>query len=247
MYTNVPLKEAIDIALRELFEQDEPQSIARNTKKRLMHMAASHVHFKGNETWYFQKDGLAVGASLAVILANLWLEQYKTGLSRDIHENFIIEKDLNGTCPECNKKVRYRSKGVEYDCCLNWYHVKCGDLSDDEYRNISEIVWFCRKCIAIMEKNKSVQQAKFFLRYIDDIVRKMKGDPEKVLRAAYFLHQNLQFTVETPNTNGTFAFLDLNFSNDKNRKNNCGWHQKPTDTGTMLNFRSCFPFSTKEV
>ena len=36
LYTNVPLKEAIDIALRKLYEQDEPPSIARRTMKRLL-------------------------------------------------------------------------------------------------------------------------------------------------------------------------------------------------------------------
>ena len=92
---------------------------------------------------------------------------------------FLCVKNLNKICPECNKKVTYRSKGVESECCLNWYHVKCGDISDDEYRNISETLWSCRKCIAIREKNQSVQQAKFFLRYVDDIVRTVKGDPEK--------------------------------------------------------------------
>ena len=184
LYTNVPLKEAIDIALRKLYEHNQPPSIARKTMKRLLNMAFNQVHFKCNETWYVQKDGLAMGASLAVILANFWLKQYKTALSRDIPEIFLPEKDLNGICPECNKKVTYRSKGLECECCLNWYHVKCGDISDDEYRNINETVWYCRKFITIREKNKSVQQAKFFLRYVYDIVRTVKGDPEKVLRAA---------------------------------------------------------------
>ena len=105
LYTNVPLKEAIDIALRKLYEQDEPSSIARKTMKRLLNMAVSQDHFKCNETWYVQKDGLAMGASLAVILANLWLKQYETALSRDIPEMFLPEKDLHGICHECNKKV----------------------------------------------------------------------------------------------------------------------------------------------
>ena len=61
LYTNDPLKEAIDIALRKLYEQDEPPSIARKTMKRLWNMAVSQVHFKCNETWYVQKDGLAMG------------------------------------------------------------------------------------------------------------------------------------------------------------------------------------------
>ena len=159
---------------------------------------------------------------------------------------FLPEKDLNGICLECNKKVTYRSKGVEYECCLNWYHVKCSDISD-EYRNIRETVWYCRKSIAIREKNKSVQQAKLFLRYVDDIVRTAKGDPEKLLRAANLLHPNLQFTIVTPNTNGKLTFLDLQISIDKSRKINCGWYQKPRYTGTILIFRSCAPFSTREV
>ena len=57
-------------------------------------------------------------------------------------------------------------------------------------------------------KNKSVQQAKLFLRYVNDIVT-VKGDFEKVLRAANLLHPNLHFTLETPNTNRKLAFLDL--------------------------------------
>ena len=81
--------------------------------KGLWNIAVSQVHFKCNKTWYDQKDGLAIGAPLVVILANLWLEQYKTALSRDIPETFLTEKDLYGLCPECKKQVSYRSKGVE--------------------------------------------------------------------------------------------------------------------------------------
>ena len=139
LYTIDPLKEAIHIALRKLYKQDEPPSIARKTMKKLLKMAVSQVHFKCKETQYDQKDGLAMGASLAIILANLWLKQYETALSSDFLEMFLPQKDLNGICHEC-KKNTYRSKGVECECCLNWYHVKCGDKSDDEYRNISETI-----------------------------------------------------------------------------------------------------------
>ena len=85
-----------------------------------------------------------------------------------------------------------------------------------------------------------MQQAKLFLRYADDIVRTVKADPEKMLRAAKLLHPNSQFTIETPNTNGNLAFLDLKISIDKSRKINCGWYQK--STGTILNL----PPSVKE-
>ena len=58
-------------------------------------MAVSQVHFNCNETWYVQKDGLAMGQSLAVTLAIHWLKQYKTALARDILETFP-KKNLNG-------------------------------------------------------------------------------------------------------------------------------------------------------
>ena len=110
LYTNVPLKEAIDIALRKLYEQDEPPSIARKTMKRLLNMAVSQVHFKCNETWYVQKDGLAMGASLAVILANLWLKQYETALSRDIPEMFCPRKIFTEYVPSAIRKSRTGQK-----------------------------------------------------------------------------------------------------------------------------------------
>ena len=65
-----------------------------------------------------------------------------------------------------------------------------------------------------------MQQAKLFFRYVDDIVRTVKGDPEKVLRAANLLHPNLQLTIETPNTNEKLVFLDLQISIDKSKKVN---------------------------
>ena len=80
------------------------------TKKRLLNMAVGQVPFKCIQTWYVQKDSLAIGA-----------------------------KD--------------------------------------------------RKSIAILEKNNSVQQAKFFLRHVDDIVSAVTGDPEEALRAANLLNR----------------------------------------------------------
>ena len=71
LYTNVPVKEAIDVALRELYSAPNPPDIRRGTMKHLLRLAVTNVHFKCNDKWYCQKDGLAMGASLAVILANL--------------------------------------------------------------------------------------------------------------------------------------------------------------------------------
>ena len=126
--TNVSLKEAIVIVLRILYEQDEPPSIARRLMKRLLNMAVSQVHFKCNETWYVQKDYLAMGASLAVIFS-----KSSAGSSTKLHyrgifpEMFLPEKDLNGICPEQGARyyidsiVRYIDTRYRYFFCLRYF------------------------------------------------------------------------------------------------------------------------------
>ena len=52
LYTNVPLKEAVEIAQRRLFEQVNPPEASRKTKKKLLNLAVSKVHFKCNGLWY---------------------------------------------------------------------------------------------------------------------------------------------------------------------------------------------------
>ena len=86
---------------------------------------------------------------------------------------------------------------------------------------------------------------KVFLRYVDDIVRTVEGDPGVVHEAASELHTNLQFTKEELDSNGNLAFLDLNFNVDSRKKVTCGWYQRPTDTGTILIFRGCTPLQYK--
>ena len=75
LYTNVPLKEAVEIALGRLYEQVNPPETYRKTMKKLQNMAVSRVHFECNGLWCVQKDNLAMTASLAVIPANLWLKE----------------------------------------------------------------------------------------------------------------------------------------------------------------------------
>ena len=88
-----------------------------------------------------QVDGLAMGASLAVILANLWLKEYEFVPRQEIPVGTEIQpvNDKNGLRTCCRRKSTYRSKGVESECCRNWYHLKCGKMSDDFYATITEI------------------------------------------------------------------------------------------------------------
>ena len=55
---NVPLKEAVEIALRRLYEQINPPERSRKTMKKLLNLAVSKVHFICNGLWYVQKTVL---------------------------------------------------------------------------------------------------------------------------------------------------------------------------------------------
>ena len=104
LYTNVPLKEAVEIALRSLYEQVNPQETSRKTMKKLLNLAVSKVHFKCNGLWYVQKDGLAMGASLAVILASLWLKEYEPALKKEVPKLTLLNEGNKEICPGYQKK-----------------------------------------------------------------------------------------------------------------------------------------------
>ena len=103
LYTNVLLKEAIEIALRKLYNQDSPPKIQSAT----MIMAISKVYFKCNDSWYVHVGGLAMGGSLAVFLANLWLKKYECAQKQEILVGTAIQQinDKNGLCQRCIRKV----------------------------------------------------------------------------------------------------------------------------------------------
>ena len=67
-----------------------------------------------------KKDGLALSASLAVVLANLWLKEYEPASMKKIPKLSVLYDDNKEDCPGCQKKVTYRTKGVECEACLNW-------------------------------------------------------------------------------------------------------------------------------
>ena len=88
--------------------------------KILLNLAVSKVNFKCNGLWYVQKDGLAMGASLAVILANLWLKEYEPALKTEVPKLTLLSEGSKEVCPRCQKKLTYRTKEVECEACLNW-------------------------------------------------------------------------------------------------------------------------------
>ena len=110
LYTNVPVEEAIEIALKELYSSDEVPEIPRSAMKRFWRLAVTNVHPKCNKMWYTQSDGLAMGASLAVILANFWMKSFEKSLQKPKKGREIKTPDTMVTCIDCNRRVTFRGK-----------------------------------------------------------------------------------------------------------------------------------------
>ena len=81
----------------------------------------SKVHFKCNGLWYVQKDGLAMGASLVVILAGLLLKEYEPALKKKVPKLTVVNESKKEVCPRCQKKVTYQTKRVKCEACLKWH------------------------------------------------------------------------------------------------------------------------------
>ena len=104
LYNNVTLKEAVEIALRRIYEQVNPPQTSHKTMKKLLNLAMRKVHFKCNGLWIVQKDGLAMGASLAVKLVNLWLKEYEPALKKEVTKLTVLKEDNKEVCPGWQKR-----------------------------------------------------------------------------------------------------------------------------------------------
>ena len=73
---------------------------------------------------------------------------------------------------------------------------------------MQDVVWICTFC-----NNQQIvgryEEMKMFKRYVDDIICTVRDDPDEYLKFANFLHNNLQFTLETVNMEGNLIFLTL--------------------------------------
>ena len=85
-----------------------------------------------------------------------------------------------------------------------------------------------------------------FKKFVDDIICTVCGEPDEYFKLANSLHKNLQFTLEKINVEGDLAFLGINVNVSNKSNITCHWHQKPTETGIILNFRSCASLQHKK-
>ena len=240
LYTNVPVREAIDLACDALYSSEEVPRVSRATVKTLMDIAVTEVWFMSGTDWYIQKDGVAMGASMAVVLANLWLKKFEENIAleaSDTHDTptTVVVQNAPYPCGKCGKNVSRR--GYSFACidCLKWFHRICTSVTIEEARAMNASTrWQCG-C-----RNVVGESAKIFDRYVDDIFRSGKTDSiESILERANNLHPNLEFTIERLE-NGKIPFLDMTVGLNEGNLTTA-WYQKPTDTGLMLSFRAWAP------
>ena len=78
LFTSIPLKETIDIAVNLLFEHNPGLNITKAELKKLFEFATSGTYFLFQGTFYDQIDGVAMGSPLGPVLANLFMSYYET-------------------------------------------------------------------------------------------------------------------------------------------------------------------------
>ena len=186
-----------------------------------------------------------MGASLAVILAIVWIKSFEASLQKpELNEN-ISRSDQNVKCKDCKRRVTFRGRGVECESCKNWFQPRCQKILKEENANMQDVVWICTYC----NKQQIVgrhEEMKLFKIYMDGIICTVRGDPDEFLKFANSLHNNLQFTLEKINMEENLAFLEINVNMSSKSNITCHWYQKPTDTGMLLNFRRCAPLQHKK-
>ena len=79
LFTNIPLKETINLTIDLLSEAKPDLKISKKDLQKLFQFATSPANFIFNGNMYDQVDGFAIGSSLAPILANIFMGYHEKG------------------------------------------------------------------------------------------------------------------------------------------------------------------------
>ena len=73
LFTNIPLNETIEIAVKLILDNEPNISMTENELKKLFYFATSKSHFLLNDEFFDQIDGVAMGSPLGPVLANVFM------------------------------------------------------------------------------------------------------------------------------------------------------------------------------
>ena len=78
LFTNVPLKETIEIILKRIYVNKEiTTGIPKQEMKELLILCTNNVLFTFNNETYIQVDGVAVSSPLGPVLANIFIVEHQ--------------------------------------------------------------------------------------------------------------------------------------------------------------------------
>ena len=77
LYTNIPLKESIELAASYITEGNTKLTFSKAELVKMFSIATSQTHFLFNAKVFDQIDGVAMGSPLAPVLANLFLGHHE--------------------------------------------------------------------------------------------------------------------------------------------------------------------------
>ena len=77
LFTNIPLSETIDIAVKLILENKKDLKFSENELTKLFRFATAQTHFYFDGKIFDQVDGVAMGSPLGPALANLFMGYYE--------------------------------------------------------------------------------------------------------------------------------------------------------------------------
>ena len=82
LFTNVPLKYAIDLVLKRIYENHQiSTSIIRNEMREILLLCTKNVQFTFIDVVYLQTAGVAIGSPLGPVLAGIFVVNLERSLS----------------------------------------------------------------------------------------------------------------------------------------------------------------------
>jgi hypothetical protein len=80
LYTNVPVKETIEIILSKLYDNNSIalyEGFSEQQFKKLLELSLQDTYFRFNKLLYNQTEGLAMGSALSPVVANIFLTDFE--------------------------------------------------------------------------------------------------------------------------------------------------------------------------
>ena len=87
LFTNIPLRETINIAINPIFNHNRNLSITRKELQKLFPFATPQRHFIFKSKFFNQIDGVAIGSPLAPVIANIFMDFHESKWPKEYNFN----------------------------------------------------------------------------------------------------------------------------------------------------------------